>query len=141
MPKTYVNSDKKAYTAMQDLPKDEPLDMLNMIRYKDKADYEEGSEFAEKGWSGAQAYAEYSRYASPIANRVGGKVVYLGAPQLTVIGPEHEQWDAIFIVSYPNLNAFLALIGDPEYQQHAFHRSAGVADSRLVRMAPSPAEK
>lgn len=138
-PATYVNSDPKAYAAMQKLPKDQPLHMLNMIRFADKATYEAGSEFAARGWTGAQAYAEYSRHSGPIANKVGGTVVYLGMPQLTLIGPEHEKWDAIFIVSYPNLASFLALVGDREYKKHAFHRSAAVADSRLVRMAPTAA--
>ncbi|GAB5483360.1 MAG: hypothetical protein Pars92KO_31170 [Parasphingorhabdus sp.] len=141
MPSTYVNSDAKAYAAMQKLPADQPLHMLNMIRFKDKASYEKGSEFAAKGWTGEQAYTEYSRHSGPIATRTGGKVVYFGMPQLTLIGPEHEKWDAIFIVSYPNLASFLALVGDPEYKKHAFHRSAAVADSRLVRMAPAPAPK
>ncbi len=138
MPSTYVNSDAKAYAAMQKLPADQPLHMLNMIRFKDKASYEKGSEFAAKGWTGEQAYTEYSRHSGPIATRTGGKVVYFGMPQLTLIGPEHEKWDAIFVVSYPNLASFLALVGDPEYKKHAFHRSAAVADSRLVRMAPAP---
>lgn len=138
-PAVYVNSDAKAYAAMQKLPTDQPLHMLNMIRFKKKASYEKASEFAAKGWTGEQAYAEYSRHSSPIANRTGGKVVYFGKPQLTLIGAEHEKWDAIFIVSYPNLASFLALVGDPEYKKHAFHRSAAVADSRLVRIAPAPA--
>jgi len=137
-PATYINSDPKAYAAMQKLPTDEPLHMLNMIRFKDKADYKEGSEFAAKGWTGAQAYAEYNRRSSPIANRTGGKPLYFGMPQLTLIGAEHEKWDVIFIISYPNLASFLALVSDPEYKKHAFHRSAAVADSRLVRMAPAP---
>lgn len=134
-PARYVNSDKRAYAAMQQLPKDEPFYMLNMIRYNDKAKYQSESEFAAKGWSGKEAYTEYGSHSSHVAKRIGAKVVYVGEPQLTLIGPDHQQWDAIFIISYPNLDAFLALIGDPEYQKHAFHRRAAVADSRLVRMA------
>ncbi len=139
-PNTYVNSDAKAYAAMQALPTDQPFDMLNMIRYKDQADYKKNSGFEEKGWTGAEAYAEYSRHSSPIAQRAGGSVTYLGMPKLTMIGPMHEQWDAVFIVSYPNLAAFLALVQDPEYQKHAFHRRAAVADSRLIRLMPAPTE-
>lgn len=137
----YVNSDKNAYAAMQELPKDMPFSMLNMISFNDKAQYAEDSDFASKGWTGAEAYEEYSRHSSPIAKRVGGSVTYLGKPQLILIGPEHEHWDAIFIVTYPNLNSFLALIGDSEYQKHSFHRSAAVSDSRLIRMTSYPTIK
>ena len=136
----YVSSTKEAYTAMQSLPMDQPLQMLNMIRYKDKANYDADSEFARKAWSGEEAYAEYTRLSSPIAKRYGGKPVFIGIPQLTLIGPEHEKWDAIFIVEYPDAAAFFEFVSDPEYQTHAFHRNAAVADSRLVRMA-SPASQ
>lgn len=135
-PAAYINSTPEAYAAMQGLPKDEPVQMLNMIRFKEKAEYAEGSEFAAKDWTGEQAYAEYSRRSSPIANRVGGKPIYIGVPQLTLIGPQHETWDAAFIIEYPDLATFLALVNDPKYKKHAFHRSAAVADSRLIRMTP-----
>jgi len=137
VPPAYINSTPEVYAQMQHLPMDEPLQMLNMIRFKDKAEYAEGSEFAAKDWTGQQAYAEYSRRSAPIANRVGGKPIYIGIPQLTLIGPQHEKWDAAFIVEYPDLATFLALVNDPEYKKHAFHRSAAVADSRLIRMAPA----
>ncbi len=134
-PVAFINSTPEAYAAMQELPADEPLFMLNLIRFKDEAEYGERSEFAGRGWTGEQAYSEYSRISGPIAQRVGGRVAFAGLPQLTVIGPEHEKWDVAFIVSYPDLASFLALVTDPEYKEHAFHRSAAVADSRLVRMA------
>jgi len=132
---TFVNSDESAYAEMLRLPKDEPLQMLNLIRFNDRANYAKTNSFHAKGWTGEQAYAEYSRVSSPIASREGGTVVYLGKPRLTLIGPESEQWDLVFIVSYPNLASFLALVSDPVYKQHAFHRTAALADSRLIRLS------
>ena len=137
-PPSYINSTPEAYAAMQALPMDEPLQMLNLIRFKDKADYPEDSEFAAKGWSGEEAYAEYSRRSSPIATRIGGKPIYVGIPQLMLIGPQHETWDAAFIIEYPDLATFLSFVNDPIYKEHAFHRSAAIADSRLIRMTPPP---
>ncbi|WP_108791323.1 DUF1330 domain-containing protein [Erythrobacter sp. Alg231-14] len=134
----YVNSTPEAYAAMQQLPADEPILMLNLIRFNDQAEYEEGNEFAEKGWTGEQAYAEYSRFSGPIAQRVGGTVAFAGLPQLTLIGPDDEEWDVAFVVAYPDLGSFLSLVSDPVYQEHAFHRRAAVADSRLVRIASLP---
>ena len=135
---TYVNSTPEAYAAMQALPMDQPLQMLNLIRFNDEAAYAEGSEFATKGWSGEQAYAEYSRLSTPFATGVGGKPIYIGVPQLMLIGPQHETWDAAFIIEYPNFAAFLSFVNNPEYQKHAFHRSAAVAHSRLIRLALPP---
>ena len=138
VPEVYVNSTPEAYAAMQQLPTEEPIYMLNLIRFNDEAKYEEGSEFAARGWTGEQAYAEYSRISGPIAQRFGGSVVFAGLPQLTLIGPGHEEWDVAFVVAYPDLASFLSFVSDPTYREHAFHRSAAVADSRLVRMAPMP---
>ena len=47
-----------------------------------------------------------------------------------------EQWDDILLVSYPSKEAFLAMIGDSDYQAAAEHRSAALADSRLIGTTP-----
>lgn len=136
--RVFVNSTPEAYAAMETLPKDEPLQMLNMLQFNDVANYEEGSDYAQKGWTGEEAFAEYTRRAGPIARRLGAKPIYIGAPQLTLIGPEYEKWDAVFIFEYADVESFLALINNPDYKKHAFHRSAAVENSRLIRMAPPP---
>jgi len=135
-PKTYVEPDEKIYEAMRNLLADEPLHMLNLIRFNEEADYKE-EEFAVQGWTGQQAYAEYGRHASPIIFGLGGEIAYAGTPQLTLIGPEHEQWDIVIIVKYPDTATYFDLIAHEEYQKHKFHRTAAVADSRLVRVAPT----
>lgn len=52
---TYIDANKNALASMLKLPMDEPLYMLNMIRIKDKAEYNEDCEFSIRGWTGAQA--------------------------------------------------------------------------------------
>ena len=136
--RTYISPSQAASDAFAKLPQHEPIHMLNMIRFKEKADYAEDSGFADKGWSGERAYQEYGNSIRHIAERVGSSVVYAGVPQLTMIGPDGEKWDAIFVVRYPNAEAFFGLVSDKEYLQHAFHRSAAVADSRLIRLAEPP---
>ena len=70
--------------------------------------------------------------------RVGGEVIWRGLFDLTLIGDTSETWDAMFIVRYPTANAFLAMVTDPEYQQHVVHRQAAVLTSRLVRTRGVP---
>ena len=53
-----------------------------------------------------------------------------------VTGPQDEAWDLAFIAEYPNAAAFLAMVSDPEYREFVQHRTAGVADSRLLRLDP-----
>ena len=53
-----------------------------------------------------------------------------------VRGPGFEAWDIAFIAEYPSSQAFIDMVRDPEYRLHVAHRTAGVADSRLLRLDP-----
>lgn len=119
-------------SAMAKLPDDGPVQMLNLIRLRPKAAYRDGSDA-----SGADAYAAYSRKTAPIFARLGGRILWSGAPKLVLIGPEDERWDVAFIAEYPSAAAFFTLIEDPEYQANLHHRQAAVEDSRLIRLAPN----
>lgn len=129
----HVDPSKEAFDQFKSLPRDEAIQMLNLIRYREMADYPEGHENADRGWSGAQAYREYSRTTTPVLERVGGRVTWSGRPQVTLTGPAEERWDAGFVVEYPSAAAFLSMVTDEEYQQAVINRTAAVADSRLIR--------
>ena len=61
----------------------------------------------------------------------------LGTPELTLIGPADERWDLAFIAEYPSVEAFVAMLRDPDYRKAVRHRQAAVADSRLIRIRPA----
>jgi uncharacterized protein (DUF1330 family) len=75
----------------------------------------------------------------PVFRRVGGRILSSGTPELVLIGPADEQWDAAFVASYPTAAAFLEMVTDPVYRQAVVHRQAAVATSRLIRCAPRDA--
>lgn len=110
--------------------------MLNLLTYRDQAEYPTGHEHAGKGWSGRRAYQEYGTASGPIFRRVGGSIVWRGAFQCMVTGPEQMRWDDGFIAQYPNAAAFLEMVKDPEYQLAVVNRTAALADSRLIRFKP-----
>jgi len=62
----------------------------------------------------------------------GGAVEVRAKAHAALIAPPDEQWDDLLLVSYPSKEAFLAMIGDSDYQAAAEHRSAALADSRLI---------
>ena len=133
---TYIDPDREAWQLFKDLPRDQPIQMLNLVRVKDLADYPAGHPDHGKGVSGLDAYRAYGRTTAHIFARVGGRQVWAGKPQVMVTGPNTEAWDIAFIAEYPSSQAFLEMVRDPEYQQLVQHRSAGVADSRLLRLDP-----
>jgi uncharacterized protein (DUF1330 family) len=124
------------FDAFKALPRDTPIQMLNMIRLNAVAQYPEDHPDHGKGLSGLEAYRAYGRTSAEVFQRVGGRQIYVGAPEGVVTGPADEHWDLIFIAEYPNAGAFLAMVTDPGYREHVKHRQAAVADSRLIRMAP-----
>ena len=51
-----------------------------------------------------------------------------------MIGPSDEAWDEVLLVQYPSRKAFLTMAGNPEYLACTVHRTAALADSRLIAM-------
>lgn len=124
------------FKKMMELEDDGPIWMLNMIRFREKAAYEDGREA-----TGAEAYLTYSKESAKFFQGVGGKIAMSGGPKLVLIGPEDEHWDAIFVAEYPNAAAFGKMVKDPGYQAIVYHRQAAVEDSRLIRIKPSDSNK
>ncbi|MCP9223049.1 DUF1330 domain-containing protein [Erythrobacter sp. LQ02-29] len=136
MTERYINPEEANFAAFKDLPRDRPIHMLNLVQYRDEAAYPEGHENAGKGWSGARAYKEYGRTSGPIFARVGGKIVWRGAFEAVLTGPEAMHWHDGFIAAYPSAAAFFEMIKDADYQKAVVNRTAALADSRLVRFDP-----
>lgn len=107
-----------------------PVTMLNLLRYREIADYSEHPD--EAPCSGAEAYARYSALAVPCVEAHGGRVRFSGQAKELVIGPETECWDAVILVDYPSVQAFIAMANSDRYQAIAYHRTAALEDSRLL---------
>ncbi len=127
---------REQFDAFKALPRDQPIQMLNLVRLNALAAYPDGHPDHGKGLTGLDAYRAYGRTTAHIFKRVGGRQVWVGRPQTVVTGPADERWDLAFIAEYPSASAFLAMVTDPEYRDLVKHRQAAVEDSRLIRMAP-----
>lgn len=131
-----IDPTRVQFDAFKALPRDTPIQMLNLIRLKPLADYPPDHPDHGKGLSGLDAYRSYGRDSAGIFARVGGRQIWAGRPEAVVTGPLDERWDLAFIAEYPSASAFLAMITDPGYREHVKHRQAAVEDSRLIRLAP-----
>ncbi|MYR08228.1 DUF1330 domain-containing protein [Gordonia sp. SID5947] len=128
-----VDPHRGQFGQLSELPADQPITMLNLLRFRDEADYSQAAELApQQPISGEDAYRIYGRAATPHLEKAGAEVVFHGDCGPTVIGPVDEQWDSILLVRYPNPAAFRQMVTDPEYQSLARHRTAAIADSRRV---------
>lgn len=128
----FVDPTREQFDLFKALPRDRPIHMLNLIRFRDSADYPADHPSHGMGLSGKEAYREYGRAIAPILRRVGAERVWGGRQECVVTGPEGE-WDEVFVMGYPDAAAFLEMVTDPDYRKHVAHRTAAVADSRLIR--------
>jgi len=126
----YIDPERDQFEAFKALPRDEPIMMFNLLRFREKAAYPDGRDV-----SGAAAYAAYGRESTPVFQRVGGEIIWRGRPEVMLIGPKDKRWDLAFIARYPTAGAFLEMVTDPQYRQAVKHRQAAVLDSRLIRTA------
>jgi len=131
-----VDPTREQFDAFKALPRDEPIQMLNLVRLKTIADYPHGHPNHGAGMSGLDAYRTYGRETAALFASLGGRQVWVGRPDVVVTGPTQESWDLAFIAEYPSAAAFLAMVTNPGYREHVKHRQAAVEDSRLIRMAP-----
>lgn len=127
----HVDPTREQFAAFREMQRAGPIHMLNLVRLHAKAQYPDGHDA-----SGAEAYRAYARESAPVFQRVGARQYWIGRFEQTLIGPQDERWDYVFIAEYPSVDAFVAMIRDPQYRHAVKHRQAAVEDSRLIRLEP-----
>lgn len=130
----HVDPDRERFAIFKSLPQDQRIHMLNLVRLRETARYEDGTMV-----TGKEAYAAYARDSGPIFQRLGGRIVWSGSFDMVLIGPQEEYWDICFIAEYPSGAAFISMLRDEGYRAAVKHRQAAVLDSRLIRMRPNAA--
>jgi len=103
---------------------DGPISMVNLLKFKEKADYKDGR---ETELTGQEAYALYSRGVMETLVTVGGKLVFSGNVSRLMLGEVEDLWDTVAIAQYPSRAAMLEMMQLPEYQEISVHREAGLA--------------
>ena len=111
-------------------PDNGPFVMVNMLKFKDNAEYADGSD-AEL--SGAEAYARYGKAIQTCLAAVGGHQIYAGPVTGLMIGEVDELWDMVALVEYPSVAAMQKMVSSPEYQAIESHRKAGLAGQLNIR--------
>ena len=101
-----------------------PIYMLNLLKFKENAVYEDG---VESELSGAEAYALYAAEVSKILITLGGGGMFNAKVERLVLGDVEELWDTVAIAMYPSRQAMIEMMQSPEYQAIHHHRDAGLA--------------
>jgi len=103
------------------------------------ADYSRSPELAPPSpISGRDAYDRYVRHTIPFLDATGGSIEFYGAGGHYFVGPSDERWDLVMLVRQASVDDFLAFASNPAYLAGIGHRTAALADSRLLPIVERP---
>src|SRR5262245_26774489 len=114
--------------ALQALPDNGPVTMLNLMRFRAQSLDGNGS-----GWD---AYLRYSALAIKLIKARGGSIIWTGEAEAVALGvPEAHRWDYVALVRYPSRAAFLDMMQSPEYAAANVERENGCADHAIIAVS------
>mgnify|MGYP001295465348 FL=1 len=100
-----------------------PISMVNLLKFKKKAKYEDGR---DTNLTGKEAYQLYSSEVINFVKKYGGEFLFAGSVSRLMLGEVEDMWDAVAIAKYPNRKAMMDMTMDPGYQKIHVHRDAGL---------------
>ena len=110
---------------------DGPFIMLNLLKFKDVAEYDDES---QSDTSGAAAYQLYGSVATQCIQKVGGRLIFSGQVTGLLLGEIEENWDMVALVEYPSLEAFRSMTTLPEFVEASEHRKAGLEGQLNIKV-------
>lgn len=122
MSQTFKDLKKDQFKALMSCDIKGPIQMLNLLKYKDYVE--------ETKLSGEDQYAEYMKAAFPFLQNSKSRVIYQGKPNFAFIGPKETEWDKIIIVEYDSIADFISMISQDGYPAQV--RRMAIEDSRLI---------
>ena len=112
-----------------------PIYMVNLLKFKDKAEYSDGR---ETELTGREAYQLYGRAVSEIIQDFGGHVVFAADVTMLSLGKVDELWDEVAIACYPKRAALVAMSSSAAWRKAAVHREAGLAGQLNIETVLMP---
>ena len=101
-----------------------PIYMVNLLKFKEKAEYEDGR---ESDLTGREAYMLYADAVFELLKEFGGYGGFHAKVERLMLGEVEELWDDVAIAVYPSRAAMMDMMQSPLMQEIGPHRSAGLA--------------
>ena len=101
-----------------------PIYMINLLKFKEHAEYEDGRDTQLTGY---EAYQIYGKGVARLLPKYGGEVFFMGDVTFLSLGQVEELWDEVAIAKYPDRGSLVQMTSSEEWQALAVHRAAGLA--------------
>ncbi len=127
-----VDRDYGAKLATTPPDQDGPVWMVNLMKYRETADYGDGRDSSISG-------RDADDLSSPVESltAVGAEIVFLGDVDQQLLG-DSPIWDRIAVVKYPTRRSFIDMQSRPEVQASHEHKDAGMEQTFVIGCQPMP---
>jgi hypothetical protein len=109
---------------------DGPVWMVNLMRYRDTAEYSDGRDSTLSGREADDAYAPLESLAA-----VGAEVVFFGDVETQLLG-DLPPWDRVAVVKYPTRRSFIDMQERKEFKDQHHHKDAGMEATIILGCQP-----
>ncbi|MCE7748738.1 MAG: hypothetical protein GPJ51_10085 [Candidatus Heimdallarchaeota archaeon] len=113
----------------------EPVDMLNFLKYLNKADYQNKTGTKV---SGKKAYSQYSKQVVRIIPKLGGCIQHTGKVVKPIIGEIEQEWESFAIMQYYTRKIFEDMFRVRLKKEHRMigDREAGLDKTKVIAFNP-----
>ena len=108
---------------------DSPIYMVNLVKFKDKAIYEDQR---ITNLTGREAFHLYEQEVNEMLQKHNAKLIFVSTMTELIIGEVEELWDEVAIVKYASRKDLIDLATSPEWEEISIHRSAGIEGQLLI---------
>ena len=104
--------------AIKNCPKEGPVYMVNLVKYREKS--------LDGNGSGRDAYMRYGAVVSPMLETLGAVVIWMGSvDHLALAEGGDTDWDVVQLVYYPSRDTFIEMVTSEKYLAANEHRANG----------------
>lgn len=126
-----INKEYGMFLATRPPEEDGPIYMVNLMKYHDVAQYEEG-DGVDKAISGREADDRYN--PAKVLNKIGADIVFAADVVKNHVGD--EDWDRIAVVRYATRKSFIDMQSRPDFGEKHKHKAAGMQRTIIVGCRP-----
>ena len=109
---------------------DGPVWMVNLMKYREVADYADGRDTAISGREADDLYTPRESLAA-----IGAEIVFGGEVDRQLLG-DAPIWDRVGVVKYPTRRSFIEMQSRPDFQRQHVHKDAGMAETIVIGCQP-----
>ncbi len=114
---------------------DGPIFMVNLLKFKERAEYEDGR---ASDLTGREAYMIYGRAVAELLQQFGGRGIFAADVTFLSLGQVETLWDEVAIAMYPKRGDMVRMSLSEEWRAIAVHRTAGLAGQLNIETVVAP---